>query len=107
DDQQRPRCGPRRHADAARRWRDGRRFPNLLAGHTMQHQTGNCACGSRPMSGARVVLVEDKPQMRKSVSMILGGHGYDVAQASSGEEALQEFARRLPDVILLDLMLPD
>jgi two-component system KDP operon response regulator KdpE len=59
------------------------------------------------MSGARVLLVEDTPQMRKSVSMILGGHGYDVAQASSGEEALQEFARRLPDVILLDLMLPD
>jgi two-component system KDP operon response regulator KdpE len=59
------------------------------------------------MSGARVLLVEDTPQMRKSVSMILGGHGYDVAQASSGEEGLQEFARRLPDVILLDLMLPD
>ena len=59
------------------------------------------------MSGARVLVVEDEPEMRKSIRLILSRHGYEVELAVCGEEALAEFARRLPDVVLLDLMLPD
>ena len=59
------------------------------------------------MSGARVLVVEDEPQMLRSLRLILTGHDYDVAAAATGEAALEELARRLPDVILLDLMLPD
>jgi two-component system KDP operon response regulator KdpE len=58
------------------------------------------------MSGARVLVVEDEPQMLRSLRLILAGRGYDVATAATGEAALEEVARRLPDVILLDLMMP-
>jgi two-component system KDP operon response regulator KdpE len=57
-------------------------------------------------SGARVLVVEDEPQMLRSLRLILTGHGYDVVAAPTGEAAIEEVARRLPDVILLDLMLP-
>ena len=59
------------------------------------------------MSGARVLVVEDEPEMRKSIRLILSRHDYDVEAAVTGEEALAEFSRRLPDIVLLDLMLPD
>ena len=59
------------------------------------------------MGGARVLVVEDEPQMLRSLRLILAGHGYEVLTAPTGEAALAEVARRLPDVILLDLMLPD
>ncbi len=58
------------------------------------------------MSGARVLVVEDEPQMLRSLRLILAGHGYDVVTAPTGEAALEEVARRPPDVLLLDLMLP-
>jgi two-component system KDP operon response regulator KdpE len=59
------------------------------------------------MSGARVLVVDDEPQMLRSLRLILNGHGYDSVLVATGEEALDEVAHRLPDVILLDLMLPD
>jgi two-component system KDP operon response regulator KdpE len=58
------------------------------------------------MGGARVLVVDDEPQMLRSLRLILAGHGYEVVTAAGGEDALEEVARRLPDVILLDLMLP-
>lgn len=58
------------------------------------------------MSGARVLAVDDESEVLRALRLILGGHGYDVVPAATGEEALAEVARRPPDVILLDLMLP-
>ena len=58
------------------------------------------------MSGARVLVVDDEPEIRRALRAILGGRGYDVQLAGSGEEALTEFARRRPDLVLLDLQLP-
>jgi two-component system KDP operon response regulator KdpE len=55
---------------------------------------------------SRVLVVDDEPQMLRSLRLILTGHGYDVVAAASGEAALEEVARRMPDVMLLDLMLP-
>lgn len=59
------------------------------------------------MKGARVLVVEDEPQMLRSLRLILTGHGYDVVTAATGQAALAEVTRRLPDLVLLDLMLPD
>jgi two-component system KDP operon response regulator KdpE len=59
------------------------------------------------MKGARILVVEDEPQMLRSLRLILTGHGYDVVTATTGQAALAEAARRLPDLVLLDLMLPD
>ena len=58
------------------------------------------------MAGARILVVDDERQMVRSLRLTLAGHGFDVVTAESGEAALEEVARRLPDVILLDLMLP-
>jgi two-component system KDP operon response regulator KdpE len=58
------------------------------------------------VSGARVLVVDDEPQMLRSLRLILAGRGYDVVTVATGEAALEEVVRRLPDVILLDLMLP-
>lgn len=59
------------------------------------------------MSGARILVVDDEPQMLRSIRLILAGQGYETVLAPTGEAALAEFARRLPDAVLLDLMLPD
>lgn len=58
------------------------------------------------MSGARILVVDDEPQMLRSMRLILAGHSYDVVLTATGEAAIEEFTRRLPDVVLLDLMLP-
>jgi two-component system KDP operon response regulator KdpE len=54
-----------------------------------------------------ILVVEDSPPILRSLEMILQGHGYSVATAITGEGAFTEFERRPPDVVLLDLMLPD
>ncbi|MBI2761281.1 MAG: response regulator transcription factor [Chloroflexi bacterium] len=58
------------------------------------------------MSGPRILAVDDEPEILRTLRLILSGHGYDVTTVDSGEAALDQIARHLPDVILLDLMLP-
>jgi two-component system KDP operon response regulator KdpE len=54
-----------------------------------------------------VLIVEDEPALLRALRINLRARGYDVATASEGREALAEARRRPPDVILLDLGLPD
>ncbi len=54
-----------------------------------------------------ILLIEDEPQMRRFIGLILRGRGYQVTEAGTGGEGLREAAVRNPDVILLDLGLPD
>jgi two-component system, OmpR family, KDP operon response regulator KdpE len=54
-----------------------------------------------------VLLVEDEPQMRRFLRAALTGHGYRLVEAETGTAALTEAATRNPEVILLDLGLPD
>jgi two-component system KDP operon response regulator KdpE len=58
------------------------------------------------MSGARVLVVDDEPQLLRSLRAILTAHGYEVVTAVTGEAAVAEASARPPDVMLLDLMLP-
>ncbi|MGI8553211.1 MAG: response regulator transcription factor [Dehalococcoidia bacterium] len=58
------------------------------------------------MSGARVVVVDDEPQVLRLLRTALTERGYDVATAASGEEALVLLAKRPPDVVILDLVMP-
>ncbi len=53
-----------------------------------------------------ILLVEDDPRIRQVLELALHDHGYKVRSAATGEQALTEVARRRPDVLLLDLMLP-
>ncbi len=54
-----------------------------------------------------ILLIEDEPQMRRFLRVTLQSHGYRLAEASSGSEGLMEATTRNPDVVLLDLGLPD
>lgn len=54
-----------------------------------------------------ILLIEDEPQMRRFLRVTLQAHGYRLIEASSGQEGLIEGTTRNPDVILLDLGLPD
>lgn len=58
------------------------------------------------MSGARILAIDDEPQIRRALRRTLEAHEYDVRTAASGGEAIDALPWR-PDVILLDVMLPD
>ncbi|MEJ2510018.1 MAG: response regulator [Anaerolineales bacterium] len=55
----------------------------------------------------RVVCVEDEPEMIDLIRLILGRKGYEVIGAHGGMAAMQIIQEHMPDVILLDLMMPD
>ena len=54
-----------------------------------------------------VLLVEDEPQMQRFLRAALTGHGFRLVEVETGTTALTEAATRNPEVILLDLGLPD
>jgi len=54
-----------------------------------------------------VLLIEDEPQMRRFLRITLQGHGYRLTEAATGQDGLTQAATRNPDVVLLDLGLPD
>jgi two-component system KDP operon response regulator KdpE len=55
---------------------------------------------------SRVLVVDDEPQIRRTVGINLQAHGFDVDLAGTGEEALDLAARQRPDAVLVDLGLP-
>ena len=57
-------------------------------------------------SALRILVVEDEPQLRKTLRVNLVARGYDVEEATDGEEALARAAIIKPDLMLLDLGLP-
>ena len=54
-----------------------------------------------------VLVIEDEPQMLRFLRPALEGHGYRMIEATSGRDGLTQAATRSPDVVLLDLGLPD
>jgi two-component system, OmpR family, KDP operon response regulator KdpE len=58
------------------------------------------------MSAGKVLVVDDEPQIRRVMRVILTGERYEVVEARSGETALVRFREFLPDLVLLDLNMP-
>ena len=58
------------------------------------------------MAKETILVVEDEEDIRELLKYNLEKEGYQIFGAATGEEALQAVRRRLPDLILLDLMLP-
>ncbi len=58
------------------------------------------------MSGERVLVVDDEAQIRRALRTALTGHGYRVEVADDGDAALQALASQVPDVLVLDLVMP-
>lgn len=54
-----------------------------------------------------ILIVDDIPTNLDVLSETLSAHGYDVAIAISGERALKQIGRRAPDLILLDIVMPE
>jgi len=59
------------------------------------------------MSQAHILVVDDEPDIRDLVSEILQDEGYRVTVAENGEAARAAFARKTPDLVLLDIWMPD
>jgi two-component system, OmpR family, KDP operon response regulator KdpE len=58
------------------------------------------------MSEGKILVVDDEPQIRRVMKVILIGERYEVVEARSGETALIRFREFLPDLVLLDLNMP-
>ena len=58
-------------------------------------------------SAKKLVYIEDEPEMIDLVQLILSRRGFEVYGANGGREGLDLVRRELPDLVLLDLMMPD
>lgn len=57
--------------------------------------------------GRRILIVDDEVHIRRFLRISLQSHGYEVVEAETGREALEAIARKGPDLVILDLGLPD
>ncbi|MGH7088306.1 MAG: response regulator, partial [Stellaceae bacterium] len=60
-----------------------------------------------PDLGKLVMIVDDKENNRKLVRALLGSHGYHVVSAVSGADCLSLLTRLRPNLIILDIMMPE
>ncbi len=58
-------------------------------------------------SARRILCIEDEPEMIDLIRLILGRRGFEVAGATGGKAGLQAVRETSPDLVLLDLMMPD
>src|SRR5512142_209288 len=58
-------------------------------------------------SQKRILCIEDEPEMIDLIRLILGRRGFQVSGATGGQAGLQAVRMERPDLVLLDLMLPD
>jgi DNA-binding response OmpR family regulator len=54
----------------------------------------------------KILVVDDEPDIRESVKMILQKNGYNVITAEDGDQCLETVKKETPDLILLDIMMP-
>jgi len=56
---------------------------------------------------AKILIIEDEPEQIKLITMRLEANGFNVVSASTAREGLQTVSQERPDLILLDILLPD
>ncbi len=59
------------------------------------------------MSRSRILLVDDEPDIVETVSFMLQSRNYQVSVASGGQEGIEKAREEHPDLLLLDIMMPD
>jgi len=59
------------------------------------------------MNAKKILLVDDDASVRATLGRVLEAEEYDVLPAESAQKALAQFLRRTPDLVLLDLDMPD
>lgn len=84
-----------------------------MSGYTRSQRPRQAILGQLPRihradgSPIRVLLVDDEPALTNLVKMALHYEGWDVEVAHDGQEAIAKFDKVGPDVLVLDIMLPD
>jgi two-component system KDP operon response regulator KdpE len=58
-------------------------------------------------SAVTILVIEDEPQIRRFLRATLTSHGYKMVEAATAQEGLVQATSRLPDLVILDLGLPD
>jgi two-component system response regulator RegX3 len=59
------------------------------------------------MNGRRILLIEDEDSIAEPLAAALGREGFEVERAATADAGLDAFGARAPDLVLLDVMLPD
>jgi two-component system cell cycle response regulator len=59
------------------------------------------------VASARILVADDDPAIVESISWVLQEHGYEVVTASGGVTCLERMEERTPDLLLLDILMPD
>jgi len=54
----------------------------------------------------KILVVDDEPDVRETVKIILEQRGYEVVMAADGDECIKKLHEEKPDLILLDIMMP-
>ncbi|BAI62653.1 putative response regulator [Methanocella paludicola SANAE] len=54
----------------------------------------------------KIMVVDDEPDLLEVVKLILESDGYQVVTANSGQEALDKIEKEMPDLVLLDIIMP-
>ncbi len=57
--------------------------------------------------GPRILIIEDEQEIRRFLRVSLGSHGYRLTESDTGREGVMQAATQQPDLIILDLGLPD
>ena len=58
------------------------------------------------MSAKKVLVADDEPSIVTALEFLLANEGYEVLVARNGEEALRAVEREVPDLVILDVMMP-
>lgn len=56
---------------------------------------------------AKILVVDDAPFMRMKCAQLLADNGYDVLEAETGTQAVEQYEANRPDGVLLDIMMPE
>jgi signal transduction histidine kinase len=90
---------------------DGSRFyfriPCIIAAAPAMKNMGPCEKAGENLSGLRVLVAEDNAVNMKVVTRLLERRGVTVIGASNGVEAVEEWRRLRPDIVLMDLQMPE
>jgi CheY-like chemotaxis protein len=75
--------------------------------HDVPSPHGDPARGGRRLAAPRVLVADDEPRTRLALRRCLESEGYEVDEAADGMEALDVILRRAPDVMVLDIAMPN
>lgn len=88
-------------------------LPEIMRQSRELHGPANCGGlidsvkkWGRLFMSKNVLIVDDEPNIVLSIKFLMNQEGYEVRTAGTGEEALRALAKRVPDLVILDVMMP-